>query len=56
MLAPFIPKQIITKWENHRTDTQFEDSLIAKTFIFQYVFYCGTYTVSYILIGRKAAS
>ncbi|KAH9257675.1 hypothetical protein BASA81_004133 [Batrachochytrium salamandrivorans] len=27
----------LTEWENHRTDTQFEDALIAKTFIFCFV-------------------
>lgn len=27
----------LTDYENHRTDTQYEDSLIAKTFIFQFV-------------------
>lgn len=27
----------MTKWENHRTDTEFEDALIAKTFVFQFV-------------------
>ena len=27
----------LNQYENHRTDTEFEDSLIAKTFIFQFV-------------------
>eukprot|EP01038_Epipyxis_sp_PR26KG_P011020 gene11020-14800_t len=27
----------LTKYENHRTDTEYEDALIAKTFIFQFV-------------------
>ena len=27
----------LTKYENHRTETEFEDSLIAKTFIFQFI-------------------
>lgn len=27
----------LNDYENHRTDTQYEDALIAKTFIFQYV-------------------
>jgi hypothetical protein len=27
----------LTEFENHRTNTEFEDALIAKTFIFQYV-------------------
>lgn len=27
----------LTQYENHRTDTEYEDSLIAKTFIFQFV-------------------
>jgi len=27
----------LTNWENHRTDTDYEDALIAKTFAFQFV-------------------
>lgn len=27
----------LNDYENHRTDTQYEDALIAKTFIFQFV-------------------
>ena len=27
----------LTDYENHRTDTDYEDSLIAKTFVFQFV-------------------
>jgi threonine/homoserine/homoserine lactone efflux protein len=27
----------LTDYENHRTDTQYEDSLISKTFVFQFV-------------------
>eukprot|EP00002_Diphylleia_rotans_P002752 TRINITY_DN1177_c0_g1_i1.p1 TRINITY_DN1177_c0_g1~~TRINITY_DN1177_c0_g1_i1.p1 ORF type:complete len:696 (+),score=177.06 TRINITY_DN1177_c0_g1_i1:52-2139(+) len=27
----------ITDWENHRTDTEYEDNLVAKTFMFQFV-------------------
>lgn len=27
----------LNNWENHRTDTSFEDNLIAKTFMFQFV-------------------
>lgn len=27
----------LTKWENHRTDTEYEDSLVAKLFAFQFV-------------------
>ena len=27
----------LTKWENHRTRTQFKDNLISKTFAFQFV-------------------
>jgi len=28
---------VLNEWENHRTDTEYEDSLIAKTFAFQFV-------------------
>jgi len=28
---------ILTNWENHRTDTEYEDALITKTFAFQFV-------------------
>lgn len=28
---------LLTSYENHRTDTEYEDALIAKTFIFQFV-------------------
>ena len=28
---------ILTAYENHRTDIEYEDALIAKTFIFQFV-------------------
>jgi len=27
----------LNNWENHRTDTDYEDALIAKTFVFQFV-------------------
>eukprot|EP00004_Rigifila_ramosa_P007079 TRINITY_DN179_c0_g1_i1.p1 TRINITY_DN179_c0_g1~~TRINITY_DN179_c0_g1_i1.p1 ORF type:complete len:754 (+),score=213.52 TRINITY_DN179_c0_g1_i1:323-2263(+) len=27
----------LTDWENHRTDTEYEDNLITKTFLFQFV-------------------
>jgi hypothetical protein len=27
----------LNDWENHRTDTEYEDNLIAKTFVFQFV-------------------
>ena len=27
----------LNDWENHRTDTQYEDALIGKTFMFQFV-------------------
>ena len=36
----------LTKRENHRTDTEYEDSLIAKTFVFQFV---NSYTSFYYL-------
>jgi len=29
--------KILNDWENHRTDTQYEDALIAKTFVFSFV-------------------
>ncbi|RKP20294.1 hypothetical protein ROZALSC1DRAFT_21527 [Rozella allomycis CSF55] len=28
---------LLTKWENHKTDTQFEDSLILKLFLFDFI-------------------
>ena len=43
--------QLLTAWENPRTDTEFEDSLIAKAFLFQFVnnFFC----LFYIAFGRS---
>ena len=36
----------LTRRENHRTDTEYEDSLIAKIFVFQFV---NSYTSFYYL-------
>ncbi len=39
----------MTKRENHRTDTEYEDSLIAKTFCFQFVnSYASFYFLAFI--------
>eukprot|EP01031_Cornospumella_fuschlensis_P034701 gene34701-42020_t len=37
LLIQFLNTNALSEWENHRTDTDFEDSLIAKIFIFQFV-------------------
>ncbi|CAM9522050.1 unnamed protein product, partial [Discosporangium mesarthrocarpum] len=39
----------LTEWENHRTDTQFEDNLISKLFLFQFVnSYASLYYMAFI--------
>jgi anoctamin-10/anoctamin-7 len=39
----------LTNWENHRTDTLYEDSLIVKTFVFQFVnSYASFFFISFI--------
>jgi hypothetical protein len=30
----------LTEWENHRTPTEFEDSIISKNFMFQFINNC----------------
>lgn len=49
----------LTEWENHRTDTQFEDALIAKTFIFCFVnsfatlFYLAFIKSGTLILGQE---
>ena len=39
----------LTAWENHRTETEFQDSLILKMFLFQFVnSYVSLYLTSFI--------
>jgi hypothetical protein len=41
--------EALTKRENHRTDTEYEDSMIAKTFVFQFVnSYASFYFLAFI--------
>jgi len=39
----------LTDWENHRTDTDYSDALIAKTFVFQFVnSYISLYYIAFV--------
>ena len=41
--------ETFTIWENHRTETEFEDALIIKTFLFQFVnSYVSLYYIAFI--------
>jgi len=41
--------EILTDWENHKTQTSYEDSLIIKTFLFQFMnSYCSFYLVAFV--------
>eukprot|EP00735_Rhodelphis_limneticus_P011190 TRINITY_DN4257_c0_g1::TRINITY_DN4257_c0_g1_i1::g.7946::m.7946 TRINITY_DN4257_c0_g1::TRINITY_DN4257_c0_g1_i1::g.7946 ORF type:complete len:721 (+),score=181.50,sp/Q4V8U5/ANO10_DANRE/29.92/2e-68,Anoctamin/PF04547.7/8.4e-126 TRINITY_DN4257_c0_g1_i1:100-2262(+) len=40
----------LNEWENYRTDTEFEDALIAKVFLFQF---CNSYLTLYIISFMK---
>jgi hypothetical protein len=43
---------LLADWENHRTDTEYQDSLITKTFLFQFV---NTFaSLYYIAFGKRA--
>jgi hypothetical protein len=43
---------VLADWENHRTDTEYQDSLITKTFLFQFV---NTFaSLYYIAFGKRA--
>ena len=49
----------LTEWENHRTNTEFEDNLSSKLFMFQFInsyfslFYVAFLKTSFSLFGRK---
>ena len=46
-----ITAQIMTEWENHRTETKFNDSLILKTFTFQFVnSYTSLFYIAYAML------
>ena len=37
---------LMNEWENHRTQTHFEDSLISKSFVFEMVSLPASHTIS----------
>eukprot|EP00937_MAST-01D_sp_MAST-1D-sp2_P003828 g3828.t1 len=47
----------LNKWENHRTDTEYENNLIAKTFLFQFVnSYASFFFIAFVKIHFESVT